>query len=386
MRRWAALVIIWGLGAVSGSMVGWTSALFTSTKSNPGNNFTAASSFCPTPSTQSAATDRDSWVGEESSGNDNHGTENTLNVQSRSGQDRRTLIYFPLPSKPGGCVVSSAILRLYATSAASGRTIGVRRIQATWTETGVTWVTQPAADPTPVATGSSGTAPAWKEWNVASLVNLMYSGSNHGFLLKDESEDAGSTQLQVYQSEEDTPNTQDPQLVITFSDEVCSSPGSQTVTASADSHVEEDAATTNFGTNGDLYVQSKSTQDRRSYVKFVLPSVPSNCSVSVAILRMFHTVNTTGRTIQVFRAAASWTESGVTWSNQPGPNGTASTYSPTGNGWAEVTVTPRVQEMYSGTDNGFLLRDQTEDSGGTSDQKYDSREGTNDPQLRITIG
>jgi hypothetical protein len=42
--------------------------------------------------------------------------------------------------------------------------------------------------------------------------------------------------------------------------------------------------------------------------------------------------------------------------------------------------------MYSGTNNGFIVRDQTEDSSGTSDQKYDSRENTNDPELRITFG
>ena len=167
----------------------------------------------------------------------------------------------------------------------------------------------------------------------------------------------------------------------------CSSPGSQTLTASIDSWVEERNPTSNFGTAPDIFVQSKATaENRRLLVKFTLPSQPANCSVSVAVLRLNASATQSGRTIQVFRAAAAWTETGVTWSNQPATDGVASTYSPTANGWHEATVTARVQELYSGSNNGFLLRDQTENSAGTFDQKYDSRENTNDPELRITFG
>jgi hypothetical protein len=384
MRRWAALVIIWGLGAVSGSMVGWTSALFTSTTTNPGNSFAAASSFCPTASSQTVVTDRDGYVREDQTGN-NFGAENELHVYSDSNKDRRSLLYFPLPAKPAGCVVSSAILRLYAIRVSPGRTIGAYRLAATpsWTETGVTWSSQPATAGS-AATNSSGSTIGWKEWNVTSQVDLMYSGNN-GFMVRDQSESAGSLQDQEYQSREGGSN--DPELVVSFGSVACSSPGSQTVTASIDSYVKQDDPTGNFGIAPDIFVQSRATAlNRRLLVKFTLPSQPANCSVSMAVLRLFATATAPGRTIQVFRAAASWTETGVTWNNQPATDGVASTYSPTANGWHEATVTARVQELYPGTDNGFILRDQTEDSGGTQDQKYDSRENTNDPELRITFG
>jgi hypothetical protein len=43
--------------------------------------------------------------------------------------------------------------------------------------------------------------------------------------------------------------------------------------------------------------------------------------------------------------------------------------------------------MYSGSNDGFLLKDQTEGAGGAGQtQTYDSRENTNDPQLVITFG
>jgi hypothetical protein len=142
MRRWAALVIIRSLGAVSGSMIGWISALFTSTTSNPSNSFSAAASFCPAPSTQTVAVTQDTYVREDQPETP-FGTAIDLRVHSDTTRDRRTLLYFPLPSRPAGCVVSSAFLRLYATLVTSGRTIGAYRLASSpsWTETGVTWST-----------------------------------------------------------------------------------------------------------------------------------------------------------------------------------------------------------------------------------------------------
>lgn len=384
MRRWAALVIVWGLGAVSGSMVGWTSALFSSTTANPANSFTAAASFCSTPGSQTVGANRDTYVRQDQATN-NFGTANDLYVQSRDGsRNRRTLLYMPLPSKPSGCLVSSATLRLNAATVTSGRTIEAFRAATSWTETGVTWNTQPATVGS-AATSDSGSTIGWKEWNVTAQVELMYSGTNNGFVLKDAIENLAAAPDQIYDSREGGSN--EAELVVSFAGVACSSPGSQTVTASIDSWVEERNPTTNYGTAIDIFVQSKATaENRRLLVKFTLPSQPANCSISVAVLRLNASSTQSGRTIQVFRSAASWTETGVTWSNQPAPVGTASTYSPTANGWHEAIVTARVQEMYSGSNNGLILRDQTENSAGTFDQKYDSRENTNDPELRITFG
>ena len=49
-------------------------------------------------------------------------------------------------------------------------------------------------------------------------------------------------------------------------------------------------------------------------------------------------------------------------------------------------VTTQVQGMYSGSNYGFLVRDQTENGAGF-EQQFDSREaGSNQPELVLTIG
>jgi hypothetical protein len=385
MRRWAALAIVWVLGAISGSMVGWTSALFTSTTSNPGNSFTAAGDFCSTPGSQTVATTQDTYV-DQASPTTNFGAAAELRVRSQTGSsNRRALIHFSLPSKPAGCLVSSAILRLYATAVASGRTIEAYRLSSAWTETGVTWNTPPPATVGSPATSASGSAAGWKEWNVTSQVDLMYSGSNNGFLLKDASESAPSAFEQVYQSEDGSPN--DPQLMITFAGVVCSNPGTQTVVTTRDTYADQDNPGSNFGGSTELSVKTRGGSNRRTLVYFPLPAMPTNCVLTQATLRLFAFTASGGRTIQAYQVTGSWTEGGVNWTNQPATTGTAATTA-SRSSWQEWDVASLVGAMYAGTNEGFLLRDQSEDAGGSGDtQSYRSREyGSNTPELVLRFG
>jgi hypothetical protein len=86
--------------------------------------------------------------------------------------------------------------------------------------------------------------------------------------------------------------------------------------------------------------------------------------------------------------AAAWTETGVTWANQPATSGTgASSASLASAGWQTWTVLTQVKAMYSGPSNGFLVKD----SGGgvlPPHQTYQSREGTpagQGPQLVLNF-
>ena len=65
----------------------------------------------------------------------------------------------------------------------------------------------------PVATTSSGSG--WREWTVTAQVDGMYSGANHGFLVRDAGEGSGPTRDQSFRSREGGGSTA-PQLVITF--------------------------------------------------------------------------------------------------------------------------------------------------------------------------
>jgi hypothetical protein len=167
----------------------------------------------------------------------------------------------------------------------------------------------------------------------------------------------------------------------------CTDPGTVTVTATADSWVDEASPTSTAGaTDVDLRVRSRSTnEDRRTLVWFPLPTVPDGCSVTSATLRLYQNTSAGTRTIQAWRLASSWTESGVNWNNQPAMAGTAAT-STNGSGWRTWTVTTMVEELYSIANHGFLLKDSSEESGTGYEQRYDSREDVNDPELLITFG
>lgn len=160
-----------------------------------------------------------------------------------------------------------------------------------------------------------------------------------------------------------------------------------TLTATADAYVDENSAASNFGSATTLNVQSRSTRDQRALVQFTLPSIPAGCKIGTATLRLTASPGTTGRTLQALQLSASWTETGVTWNNQPGTTGTAATTA-SANGTVQWTVTSIVQSMYSGTNNGFVIRDANEDAVGSGIlQTFFSRENssTNKPQLVITF-
>ena len=168
---------------------------------------------------------------------------------------------------------------------------------------------------------------------------------------------------------------------------VTCSGSTQTASANADSWLDQSSPTTNKGTDAINKVRSSSgSANFRTISRFTLPAVPAGCTVTSAKLRLYAASATSGRTLQALQVAAAWTEGAVTWGNQPATTGTAATVA-SGLGWREWTVTAQVQSMYSGTNNGFLVRDATENGGGP-EQSFHAREKApdNPPELVITFG
>jgi large repetitive protein len=168
---------------------------------------------------------------------------------------------------------------------------------------------------------------------------------------------------------------------------VCSAPGNQTASSNADSWINQSSASSNFGTDAIIKVRSQSgNNNNRSLVRFTLPAVPSGCTLTGATLRLYAASAATGRTLQALRINAAWTENAVTWTNQPATTGTAATTT-SGTGYRTWTVTTQVAAMYSGTNNGFLIRDATENGTG-QEQQFHAREKApdNPPQLVLTFG
>jgi len=157
---------------------------------------------------------------------------------------------------------------------------------------------------------------------------------------------------------------------------------SQTLVASADTFVQSAQPTTPSGSATTLSVNGRSSSLARALVSFTLPAMPG-CTLSSATLRIYNGTPTAGRTIAVYRAAGAWTEA-TTWNTAPATTGTAVTAA-AATGTMQWNVTAQVQAQYAGTNNGFIVRDNTETQNGQSPQTFSSRENAaNKPELVLT--
>ncbi len=164
-------------------------------------------------------------------------------------------------------------------------------------------------------------------------------------------------------------------------------PGTASATSDYDAYIDQSVPTGNFNSN-QLSVQSFNTSNQRTFVHFALPSLPAGCSVTSATLTFTVGYTTaTGRTLQLYRAASSWTETGLTWSGQPAATGTASTTT-SASGSIQFSVTSHVQALYSGSNHGFVIRDSVEGASSPNrTQVFNSRENAGGkPTLSITYG
>jgi large repetitive protein len=198
--------------AAAAGVAGTTVSAFAGSTSNAGNTFAAAASFasCSSPGTVTAAANIDSWIDQASPSN-NFGSDQILKVKRETGSKAmRTLMRFNLPATPAGCAVTGAALRVYAASAATGRTLQALRINATWAENTVRWSNQPATTGTAATTT---TVAGWNQWTVTSQVQAMYAGSNFGFLIRFDVETSPVAEMQFHARDK---GTQPPELRVTF--------------------------------------------------------------------------------------------------------------------------------------------------------------------------
>ena len=165
-----------------------------------------------------------------------------------------------------------------------------------------------------------------------------------------------------------------------------------TLYSAGDAWTDEAAPADNHQYDLDLHVRSSSAGDRRTWVRFTLPSVPAHCGVAQARLYLYNRAPTGSRFIDVYRgdpAGFQWTAANITWSNQPTGLGPAATNAATTAtaGWQQWVVTGHVDEQYTDGNNGFVLRDRTEGSATDRQQLYYDRQNvTYYPYLVLTWG
>jgi signal peptidase len=166
----------------------------------------------------------------------------------------------------------------------------------------------------------------------------------------------------------------------------CTSPSTTTVSASADSTVNQGSPNANSGNARTLSVVSAAALNQRTLVNFALPTIPTRCTVTTAVLTLTANSGNTTRTLSVTPAPTAWSETTVTWNNQPAISGTASTATAVASGPLSFTVTTQLRAIYTGSNYGFTVQDQSESSLLTRTQTFSSKEGATTPKLTITYG
>ena len=160
-----------------------------------------------------------------------------------------------------------------------------------------------------------------------------------------------------------------------------------TLAPTADAYVRDGtSANTNFGTATTLVVKTSTAGfNRNTFVKFDLSTVST---VSAAKLRLFGSYGATSGTSPVTAhqvADNSWTETGITWNNQPAVGAAMTTVSVglTGQYW-EWDVTSYIQSAKAAGQTSVTLELQN-DVSTPQTATFNSREaGSNTPQLVVT--
>ena len=184
-----------------------------------------------------------------------------------------------------------------------------------------------------------------------------------------------------------------------------------TTTRVADAVVRQATPTTALGTGTTFEVSSASAANRRAYLKFDLtgcsPSIPSNATIRAATLRLYASaVPAACRTLDIFRVTSAFTESTITWNNQP--FGTTLNNPASGSrtdsfdvgsvagclnlaaGYltgADVTTDVGAFVAGTATNNGWMIRDDTESSATARTVTFSAKDlGTlaQAPQLVVT--
>lgn len=165
--------------------------------------------------------------------------------------------------------------------------------------------------------------------------------------------------------------------------------------ATADTYVNQASAGSNFGTATTFFVRSQNLNaNRRAFVRFDLAScfIPATAEVITARLSLhMSTAPTANRTYQARRATASWTETGITWTNQAAVAGSATSSTTTGTTSGvrlEWDVAPDVSSFVSGSlvNNGWRIADSVESSTTARTATFNSDEhATASQRPRLTI-
>jgi Domain of unknown function (DUF4082) len=234
----------------------------------------------------------------------NYGSANP--IYATDSQNRAFLRFNTNAVVPSGNVVTGGTLKIYVTNiAVTTGGFEAHPEDNSWTDSSVTWNTQPTWNSTALGTSSTPTAGSWVTVSLpASAIN--YRGDTSLGLRYTV---ANSTAR--FASVEDS--THKPELTVDYS---AYSSGTTTLNPTADTYVSSANATTNYATANPVNATESAN---RAFVRFDTSGiVPAGTVMTAATLKVYVTNNavSTGA-FEIHPEADTWTESGATWNNQP---------------------------------------------------------------------
>jgi hypothetical protein len=188
-----------------------------------------------------------------------------------------------------------------------------------------------------------------------------------------------------------TAQTGDTGNTVTSAASFCTAPGGTTVPVINDTYVNEADPTTPQGGSTTLRVASGSLARAHAYFRFTLPPMPQpHCRITGATLRLYATSSQGPGRIMAHRASTTWASGTNTWNTVPRPT-------PAGNGVGHAAgtaglhtwdVTELTTELYAGSGDGFLVKDEVETNPAraTIYESSDSATAANRPVLVLTWG
>lgn len=158
--------------------------------------------------------------------------------------------------------------------------------------------------------------------------------------------------------------------------------------AAGDSYVKSDDTAANFGTDTSMIVDGNISKLRRALVQFDVSTIPAGSTVSDGTLTLCLEPgnNSPGHVHELRMVTSSWSEAGVTWTNQPSVSATVtdSLTVPASDQCFSLDVTADVQAWVDGTTNyGWRQGNQNETGGGAKVDYWTREHGT--PSLRPTL-
>jgi hypothetical protein len=153
------------------------------------------------------------------------------------------------------------------------------------------------------------------------------------------------------------------------------------LTAVADTGTNQASPNTNTGTTTTMLVESATSANQRSFVRFDLSAIPATARVQSATLQLtMSTAPSATRTYEVDKVNASWVESILTWATMPAASAaTATVASGTTSGvnltW-NVTTDAKTFVANSSTNFGWQIKDSSESSAATPTATFRTREWT----------